>query len=98
MHQTLPSFYMILLESIYPWIDTLFDWCVQTITDFGQAFGMNYYEANILIFCIIWPLLFLYFIALALLNAHYKSKTLKRLTWISAIVTLISPIIIELII
>ena len=82
---------MLLLESKYPWIDTLFDWCVQTIKDFGLAFGMNYNEANILIFCIVWPLLFLYFMVLALLNTRYKSKTLKRITWISVITTLLSP-------
>ena len=89
---------MLLLESKYQWIDALFDWCVQTIKDFGQAFGMNYNEANILIFCIVWPLLFLYFMVLAVLNAHYKSKVLKRLTWISVIITLVSPLIIELVI
>lgn len=89
---------MLLLESRYHWIDMLFDWCVQTIKDFGSAFGMNYNEANIVIFCIVWPLLFLYFMALAVLNAHYKSKALKRLTWVSVIITLVSPIIIELII
>ena len=89
---------MVLLESRYHWIDSLFDWCVQTIKDFGSAFGMNYNEANILIFCIVWPLLFLYFMALAVLNAHYKSKTLKWVTWISVIFTLLSPLILELII
>lgn len=89
---------MILLESRYHWIDTLFDWCVQTIKDFGSAFGMNYNEANILIFCIVWPLLLFYFMALTVLNAHYKSKILKRVTWVSVIFTLISPIIIEIII
>lgn len=82
---------MLLLESKYQWIDTLFDWCVQTIKDFGLAFGINYNEANILIFCIIWPLLFLYFMVLALLNTRYKSKTLKWITWVSVIVTLLSP-------
>ena len=89
---------MLLLESRYLWIDTLYDWCVQTIIDFGKAFGMNYHEANIVIFCIIWPLLFLYFMVLAVLNAHYKSKTLKWVTWISVIITLVSPIILELLI
>ena len=82
---------MLLLESKYQWIDTLFDWCVQTIKDFGQAFGMNYNEANILIFCIVWPLLFLYFMVLALLNTRYKSKTLKRITRVSVITTLFLP-------
>ena len=61
---------MILLESRYHWIDSLFDWCVQTMKDFGSAFGMNY----------------------------YKSKTLKWVTWISVIITLVSPLIFELII
>ena len=89
---------MLLLESKYQWIDTLFDWCVQTIKDFGQAFGMNYNEANILIFCIVWPLLFLYFMVLAVLNAHYKSKILKRLTWISIIATLLSILVLWIII
>lgn len=89
---------MLLLESRFLWIDTLYDWCVQTIIDFGKAFGMNYHEANIVIFCIIWPLLFIYFMALAVLNAHYKSKWLKRLTWASFIITLVSPLILELII
>lgn len=84
---------MLLLESKYQWIDTLFDWCVQVITDFGLAFGMNYNEANIVIFCIVWPLLFLYFMALALLNTRYKSKVLKRVTWLSVIVTLLAPIV-----
>ena len=82
---------MLLLESKYQWIDTLFDWCVQTIKDFGLAFGMNDNEANILIFCIVWPLLFLYFMVLALLNTRYKSKTLKKITWISVITILLSP-------
>lgn len=82
---------MVLLESKYHWIDTLFDWCVQTIKDFGQAFGMNYNEANILIFCIVLPLLFLFFMVLALLNTKYKSKILKRITWVSVIITLLSP-------
>lgn len=59
---------------------------------------MNYNEANILIFCIVWPLLFFYFMTLAVLNAHYKTKVLKRLTWISVIITLISPLVLELII
>ena len=89
---------MLLLASRYHWIDTLFDWCVQTITDFGNAFGMSYNEANIVVFCIVWPLLFLYFMALAVLNAHYKSKILKWVTWVSVIITLILPIIIEIII
>lgn len=89
---------MILLESKFQWIDTLFDWCVQTISDFGLAFGMNYNEANILVFCILWPLLFLYFMALAVLNAHYKSKALKWVTWVSVIVTLLSPLVLWLII
>ena len=89
---------MLLLESKYQWIDVLFDWCVQTIKDFGQAFGMNYNEANILIFCIVWPLLFLYFMVLAVLNAHYKSKILKILTWISIIATLLSPLALWIII
>ena len=84
---------MLLLESKFQWIDTLFDWCVQTIKDFGLAFGMNYNEANILIFCIVWPLLFLYFMLLALLNTRYKTKMLKWVTWISVIITLLSPIV-----
>ncbi len=84
---------MLLLESKYQWIDTLFDWCVQVIKDFGSTFGMNYNEANIVIFCIVWPLLFLYFMLLALLNTRYKSKTLKWVTWISVIITLLSSII-----
>ncbi len=84
---------MLLLESKFQWIDTLFDWCVQTIKDFGQAFGMNYNEANIFAFCIVWPLLFLYFMVLALLNSRYKSRTLKRITWISVSITLLSPIV-----
>lgn len=87
-----------LLDSKYQWIDTLFDWCVQTIKEFGLVFGMNYNEANILIFCIVWPLLFLYFMVLAVLNAHYKSKILKRLTWISIIATLLSPLALWIII
>jgi len=89
---------MILIQSSYTWIDTLFDWCVKTISDFGRAFGMNYNEANILIFCIVWPLMFLYFMALALINTKYKAKWLKRLTLISVIVTLALPLIIEIII
>ena len=98
MHQIIYSSLMILQESRFQWIDTLFDWCVQTIKDFGQAFDMTYNEANILIFCIVWPLLFIYFMALALINAHHKSKWLKRLTWASVIIVLISPFILEIII
>lgn len=89
---------MLLLDSKYQWVDTLFDWCVQTIKDFGQTFGMNYNEANILIFCIVWPLLTLYFMALAVLNTRYKSKTLKRVTWLSVIITLLSPLLLMIII
>ena len=89
---------MLLLESKFPWIDTLFDWCVQTIKDFGSAFGMNYNEANIVIFCFIWPLLLLYFMALAVINTKYKSKTMKWITWISVLFTLISPFVIAAII
>lgn len=89
---------MLLLDSKYQWVDTLFDWCVQTIKDFGQAFGMNYNEANILIFCIVWPLLTLFFMALAVLNTRYKSKALKRVTWLSVIITLMSPLLLMIII
>ena len=81
---------MILQESRFQWIDTLFDWCVQTIKDFGQAFDMTYNEANILIFCIVWPLLFIYFMALALLNAHYKSKWTSQ--WFSEDIANLEPI------
>lgn len=89
---------MILIESRYHWIDALFNWCVQTIKDFGNALGMNYNEANILIFCIAWPLLTLYFMALAVLNTRFKSKSLKWVTWISVTVTLLSPLVLWLLI
>lgn len=53
------------------WCDIFCNDCILFMNDFAECFGLSYSEANILLFCVIQPLLILYFMALALAN-HYK--------------------------
>lgn len=85
-------------ESKFTWVDPLFNWCVDTIKDVGNTFGMTYNEINIVVFCILWPALLLYFMILAVLNTRYKSKMLKWVTLASVIITILIPIIVLVVI
>ena len=73
-------------------IDSLFNLCVDIIKEFGNLFGLSDNAANILIFCVIWPIVTLYFIALAVLNSRGHSKRVKAISIISAVVTIAVPI------
>lgn len=75
------------------WADNFCNECILVLRDMAEAFGVSYAELNIFLFCILMPLLILYFIALALANAKWHNKTLRRVTIISAIVTILLPFI-----
>ena len=38
-----------------PWIDTVFDWCVQALFDMAAVIGITYEEINVWLFVIVGP-------------------------------------------
>ena len=56
-------------------IDKTFDWCVDLLLWGADLFGISYFEINIWIFCIIWPLLTLGLIALVI----YQLRKINQL-------------------
>ena len=76
------------------WCDNFCNECILFMNDFAEFFGLSYSEANILLFCVIQPLLIMYFMALALANHYKHSNKMKKITWVSIAVSIITPIII----
>ena len=68
--------------------DQLFDWCVETIKSLCLITGLTYNEMNIFLFCIMTPIVIIYYMVLSVLNTKYHTKTMKRITWVSIILTI----------
>lgn len=45
----------------------IFNLCVQWLLYIGDKVGLNYYQINVLIFCIIWPVITIFSIILNIL-------------------------------
>ncbi len=58
-------------------IDGIFDVCVQILLWGADMFGMSYYEINIWVFCVIWPILTIILFGLVIYQ-HVRIKTLKK--------------------
>ena len=59
-------------------VDNIFQWCVDLLLWLAAMTGTSYKEINVIIFCMIWPLLTLGLIALCLVQRAQISK-LRRL-------------------
>ena len=46
-------------------MDSIFDYCVYLLRNLADFFGITYKEINVIIFCIIWPILTLVLIYLS---------------------------------
>lgn len=58
-------------------IDQIFYWCVRLLQQLAKETNMTYEEINVLIFCIIEPIVF--FVMLTVMVIQYiKIKTLKK--------------------
>jgi len=56
-------------------IHHIFNFCVESLIYISKIFGVSYEEANVWIFCVIWPLLTLsQFIAIVILIRKLKFK------------------------
>ena len=49
-------------------VDRIFQWCVDLLLWLAAATGTTYKQINVIIFCVIWPLLTLALIALCLMQ------------------------------
>jgi len=58
-------------------IDQTFDWCVELLMWGADLFGISYFEINIWVFCVLWPLFTLALI-IAVLYQFKKIRTLKK--------------------
>ncbi len=61
-----------LFESGNPTIDAVFDTCVKLLLQIGYMTGCSYYTVNVVIFCVIWPLLTLSLIAAVIILMRKK--------------------------
>lgn len=61
-----------LFESDNPVIDAVFHACVRLLLEIGYMTGCSYYTVNVVIFCVIWPLLTLSLIAAVIILARKK--------------------------
>ena len=58
------------------WIDPVFNWCVERLLGLAAALGISYNAVNVLIFCVLWPLLTLFLLGLV----FYQRARIHRLT------------------
>jgi hypothetical protein len=56
-------------------IDIIFDWCVDILIYWSKILGITYNEINVYIFCIIWPIITIFFILFIL----YQRALIKKL-------------------
>ncbi len=56
-------------------IDKIFQWCVDLLGWLASATGTTYKQINVIIFCVIWPLLTIALVALCLI----QRASIKRL-------------------
>ncbi len=57
------------------WITSLFDYCVNLLVSWGNAFGISYEAINIYLFCIAWPILTLLLVITVIIQ-HIKIRSL----------------------
>jgi hypothetical protein len=58
-------------------IDKVFQWCVDFLVWLAAATGTTYKEINVIIFCVIWPLLTAGLVALCLVQRAQIRKLRK---------------------
>jgi hypothetical protein len=58
--------------------DTVFQWCVDFLVWLAAATGTTYKEINVIIFCVIWPILTLGLVGLCLVQ-WAQIRRLRRL-------------------
>jgi hypothetical protein len=59
------------------WIGRMFDWCVDLLLAWAAALHISYNAINVIIFCIIWPVITLALVAVAVLQ-RMKIRKLER--------------------
>lgn len=58
-------------------MNEIFDQCVALLVSLAKLLGITYEEINVIIFCIIWPILFIIqFIYIIILRKKIKAKHL----------------------
>ena len=57
-------------------MNQIFDWCVNLLIYWANAFGITYKEINVWIFVIIWPLLTILMIGMIVM----QYRTIRRLS------------------
>lgn len=55
-------------------MNTIFDACVDLLLFIANITGLSYEEVNVIIFCIIWPLLTIYLFYKAFIKSAYQSS------------------------
>lgn len=60
-----------------PWIDSVFNGCVDLLVWGAGCLGMSYKEINVWIFCVIWPAFTLLLIGVAIWQ-QIKIRRLRR--------------------
>ena len=60
-------------------IDNIFQWCVDLLRWLAAATGTTYKEINVLIFCVIWPLLTIAIVVLCLIQRDQIRRLQKEL-------------------
>src|ERR1700677_2903526 len=61
------------------WIDRVFDWCVDLLLAWAAALHISYNAINVIIFCIIWPVLTLA-LAATIIRQRITIRRLARKT------------------
>ena len=58
-------------------IDNIFQWCVDFLVWLAGVTGTTYKEINVIIFCVIWPLLTIALVALCIVQ-RVQIRKLRR--------------------
>ncbi|MGA2796500.1 MAG: hypothetical protein ABSE63_02865 [Thermoguttaceae bacterium] len=58
-------------------IDRIFQWCVDFLVWLAALTGTTYKEINVIIFCVIWPLITIALIAMCLIQRAKIRKLLR---------------------
>jgi len=57
--------------------DKIFNWCVAVLNGLADMTGATYTKINVIIFCVIWPLLTVFLIGM-IIYQRKKIQVLKR--------------------
>ncbi len=61
-------------------VDRIFQWCVDFLVWLAAATGTTYKQINVIIFCVIWPLLTIALVVMCLVQAAQIKRLRKQKT------------------